>query len=62
LFLEKVHKIIGRHQELKEGIVAGVLVRNYLVQPKTIYPFFDKILSTGPKTFAFSGTDAKSPF
>jgi hypothetical protein len=48
LFLEEVHKIVGEHQELKPGIVAGVAVRDHLIQSKAIYPFFDEVFTTGP--------------
>jgi hypothetical protein len=46
-FIKEVHQIVGKHQKLKPSIVATAVVRDYLVQPKTVYPFLDKVFTTG---------------
>lgn len=48
LFFKEVHEIVGQHQEFKPGIVAGVAVRDHLIQTKTVYAFFDEVLAAGP--------------
>ena len=47
-FFKKIHQIVPQHQKLKIRIIAGILMRNHLVQPKTINPLFNKILTASP--------------
>ena len=47
LFLKKVHQIIGQHQKLKPDIVPSIAVRDYLIQSKAVYAFFDEVFTAG---------------
>ena len=48
LFLKKVHQIIGKHQDLKPGIVPSIIMRDHLIQPKAVYSLFDEVFTTCP--------------